>query len=130
VYCMGRTWDPLVLYQLVKLIFSLFTPRKRMGECRYSYTHSQPRCYLEMSELTPRPGRFAPGRRRRRRLGGSHNRSGLFFFFVDERNLLPLQRFEPLTRSASSIVIIIASGTWIYHWTLNCSSCFIWNCVL
>jgi hypothetical protein len=41
-----------------------------------------------------------------------------FFFFVDERDLLPLQGFEPQTHYAGSIVTIIASGTWSYHWTL------------
>ena len=45
------------------------------------------------------------------------------FFFVDERDCFPLQGFEALTRYAGSIVTIIASGTWSYHWTLNCS-CF------
>jgi hypothetical protein len=42
-------------------------------------------------------------------------------FFVDERNFLPLQGFEPLTRYPGSIVTVIASGTWSYRWTLKCS---------
>ena len=51
--------------------------------------------------------------------------AGLYFFFVDERDLLSLQGFEPLTHYAGRILTIIASGTWSYHWTLNCSCFFL-----
>ena len=82
---------------------------------------------MEVSGFTPRPGRFAPGNRSLRE---THSQSGLFFFVVDERNLLSLQGFEPLARSASSIATIIAKWYMELPVDFKLFEVFIWNCIL